>query len=178
MLELKASYTIVIVTHNMQQAARVSDYTGFMLLGELVEFGVDQGAVHRAQGSARPRPTSRGGSARSRRTAMERHFEDELQAIREKLLAMGSLGGDHDPHERAGARSSGTSALVQAVLARRAGDGSPTASRWTSGASTLLALQQPMAARPPLPRGQHQDQQRPGADGRPGGEHRASARGR
>src|SRR5438094_558072 len=32
--------TIVIVTHNMQQAARVSNYTGFMLLGELVEFGV------------------------------------------------------------------------------------------------------------------------------------------
>jgi len=40
MLDLKNSYTIVIVTHNMQQAARVSDYTGFMLLGELVEFGV------------------------------------------------------------------------------------------------------------------------------------------
>jgi phosphate transport system ATP-binding protein len=40
MLELKNSYTIVIVTHNMQQAARVSDFTGFMLLGELVEFGV------------------------------------------------------------------------------------------------------------------------------------------
>ena len=40
MLDLKSSYTIVIVTHNMQQAARVSDYTGFMLLGELVEFGV------------------------------------------------------------------------------------------------------------------------------------------
>ena len=43
MLELKNSYTIVIVTHNMQQAARVSDYTGFMLLGELVEFGVTRG---------------------------------------------------------------------------------------------------------------------------------------
>src|SRR5688572_19765021 len=40
MLELKNSYTIVIVTHNMQQAARVSEYTGFMLLGELIEFGV------------------------------------------------------------------------------------------------------------------------------------------
>jgi phosphate transport system ATP-binding protein len=40
MLELRASYTIVIVTHNMQQAARVSDHTGFLLLGELVEFGV------------------------------------------------------------------------------------------------------------------------------------------
>ena len=37
--ELKKEYTIVIVTHNMQQAARISDETGFMLLGELVEFG-------------------------------------------------------------------------------------------------------------------------------------------
>jgi phosphate transport system ATP-binding protein len=37
--ELKQDYTIVIVTHNMQQAARVSDYTAFMYLGELVEFG-------------------------------------------------------------------------------------------------------------------------------------------
>ena len=36
--ELKQDYTIVIVTHNMQQAARVSDYTGFFLLGKLVEF--------------------------------------------------------------------------------------------------------------------------------------------
>jgi phosphate transport system ATP-binding protein len=38
--ELKTDYTIVIVTHNMQQAARVSDYTAFMYLGELVEFDV------------------------------------------------------------------------------------------------------------------------------------------
>jgi len=37
--ELKEDYTIVIVTHNMQQAARVSDFTAFMYLGELVEFG-------------------------------------------------------------------------------------------------------------------------------------------
>ena len=36
--ELKSDYTIVIVTHNMQQAARVSDYTAFMYLGELIEF--------------------------------------------------------------------------------------------------------------------------------------------
>ena len=36
--ELKKQYTIVIVTHNMQQAARVSDYTGFFYLGELIEF--------------------------------------------------------------------------------------------------------------------------------------------
>ena len=38
--ELKADYTIVIVTHNMQQAARVSDFTAYMYLGELMEFGV------------------------------------------------------------------------------------------------------------------------------------------
>ncbi|MEW6086822.1 MAG: phosphate ABC transporter ATP-binding protein PstB [bacterium] len=38
MNNLKKDYTIVIVTHNMQQAARVSDYSGFLLLGELVEF--------------------------------------------------------------------------------------------------------------------------------------------
>jgi len=37
--ELKRQYTIVIVTHNMQQASRVSDYTAFFYLGELVEFG-------------------------------------------------------------------------------------------------------------------------------------------
>lgn len=39
MYELKKNYTIIIVTHNMQQAARVSDFTGYFLLGELVEFG-------------------------------------------------------------------------------------------------------------------------------------------
>ena len=37
--ELKTDYTIAIVTHNMQQAARVSDYTAYMYLGELIEFG-------------------------------------------------------------------------------------------------------------------------------------------
>ena len=38
--ELKRDYTVVIVTHNMQQAARVSDFTAYMYLGQLVEFGV------------------------------------------------------------------------------------------------------------------------------------------
>jgi phosphate transport system ATP-binding protein len=42
MRELKNKYTIIIVTHNMQQAARISDDTGFMLLGELIEFGRTQ----------------------------------------------------------------------------------------------------------------------------------------
>ena len=35
--ELKQQYTVIIVTHNMQQAARVSDYTAFMFMGELIE---------------------------------------------------------------------------------------------------------------------------------------------
>ena len=39
LLELKESYTIIIVTHNMQQAARCSDYTAFMYAGDLIEFG-------------------------------------------------------------------------------------------------------------------------------------------
>jgi phosphate transport system ATP-binding protein len=38
MLDLKKDYTIAIVTHNMQQASRVSDYTGYMLMGEMIEF--------------------------------------------------------------------------------------------------------------------------------------------
>jgi phosphate transport system ATP-binding protein len=38
--ELKSDYTVVIVTHNMQQAARVSDYTAYMYLGELIEYDV------------------------------------------------------------------------------------------------------------------------------------------
>ena len=38
-MELKKDYTIIMVTHNMQQAARISDNTAFFLLGEMVEFG-------------------------------------------------------------------------------------------------------------------------------------------
>jgi phosphate transport system ATP-binding protein len=36
---LKKDYTVIIVTHNMQQAARVSDFTAFLMMGELIEFG-------------------------------------------------------------------------------------------------------------------------------------------
>jgi phosphate transport system ATP-binding protein len=42
MRRLARDYTIVIVTHNMQQAARASDYTGFFWLGELVEYGATE----------------------------------------------------------------------------------------------------------------------------------------
>jgi len=49
---LKEKYTIVIVTHNMQQAARVSDYTGFFLLGELIEFS-DTNKIFTSPGDSR-----------------------------------------------------------------------------------------------------------------------------
>ena len=41
-MQLKENYTIVIVTHNMQQAVRISDHTAFFLLGDLVEFGATE----------------------------------------------------------------------------------------------------------------------------------------
>jgi len=54
MAELQADYTIAIVTHNLQQAARVSDFTGFMYLGELVEFD-ETGRMFTAPRDARTR---------------------------------------------------------------------------------------------------------------------------
>jgi phosphate transport system ATP-binding protein len=41
-IKLKDKYTVIIVTHNMQQAARVSDYTGFLYLGKLIEFDMTE----------------------------------------------------------------------------------------------------------------------------------------
>ena len=65
--ELKARYTIVIVTHNMQQAARVADTTAFMLDGELIEHGADQRDLHqperRAHRALRDREVRVGGDA-------------------------------------------------------------------------------------------------------------------
>jgi phosphate transport system ATP-binding protein len=39
MVQLQEKYTVIVVTHNMQQAARVADYTAFLYLGELIEYG-------------------------------------------------------------------------------------------------------------------------------------------
>src|SRR5690625_2323546 len=60
--ELKSDYTVVIVTHNMQQAARVSDYTAYMYLGELMEFGeTDQVLVNPARKETEDNITGRFG---------------------------------------------------------------------------------------------------------------------
>ena len=50
--ELKEKYTIVMVTHNMQQAARISDKTAFFLLGELVEMRPHRARIRHARGQA------------------------------------------------------------------------------------------------------------------------------
>ena len=50
--ELKTDYTVVIVTHNMQQAARCSDYTAYMYLGDLVEFGATEQVFFKPQQKA------------------------------------------------------------------------------------------------------------------------------
>ena len=72
MIELKRDYTIIIVTHNMQQAARVSDRTAFftvdvketgMRTGRLVEFDATDDDLHQAARRSRPRTTSPAASA-------------------------------------------------------------------------------------------------------------------
>ena len=61
--ELKHDFTIAIVTHNMQQAARCADQVAFFYLGEMVEVAPAGADVHRAEGNAGPRNTSPAGSA-------------------------------------------------------------------------------------------------------------------
>ena len=95
--ELTDDYTIVIVTHNMQQAARVSEFTAFMYLGELVEFEFYQQDVHGAAGSAHPRLYHRplrviamtDVSPRTDHTA--KAFDTDLQEITRKVAEMGGL---------------------------------------------------------------------------------------
>ena len=65
--ELRGDYTILIVTHNMQQASRVSDYTAFMYLGRSIEYGPTARALHQSASARRPRTTSPAASASRRR---------------------------------------------------------------------------------------------------------------
>ena len=66
--EIKQKVTVLIVTHNMQQAARVSDFTAYMYLGELIEYGDTTRHLHEAAGARRPRTTSPAASADTART--------------------------------------------------------------------------------------------------------------
>ena len=85
--------TILIVTHNMQQAARVSDFTAYMYLGELIEFGVTDEHLHQAQEQA-----DRGLHHRQVRIGCaddsdhaSKQYDLDLGSIRSRVLAMGGL---------------------------------------------------------------------------------------
>jgi len=84
--ELKTAYTIVIVTHNMQQAARVSDLTAYFYLGRLIEFWPDRARVHQ------PHPAGdRGlhhGTVRLMPLHTDRAFEEQLGQLRTAVLEM------------------------------------------------------------------------------------------
>ena len=91
MRELKHNYTIIIVTHNMQQAARVSDDTGFMLLGEMVEFGSDRAAYSprrkiNGQKIILPEDTDN-----HKERYMQRHFDEQLKDLHQEILKMGVM---------------------------------------------------------------------------------------
>ena len=91
--ELSDSYTIAIVTHNMQQAARVSQFTAFMYLGELVEFGETNRSSPPQTISAR-RTTSPADSAEGARPVVDhtvRAYDKELSALERRIAEMGGI---------------------------------------------------------------------------------------
>ena len=81
--DLKRRYTIVIVTHNMQQAARVADETAFMLNGELVEFG----PTERIFTSPHDSRTEEYVTGKFGMTGTRQHFQQELQRSRRRRSA-------------------------------------------------------------------------------------------
>ena len=78
-VELKKDYTIVMVTHNMQQAARISDKTAFFLLGEVVEYGETEQIFGQ-------RITLQGGLA-----DMRERFEQQMEILHTELIELGAL---------------------------------------------------------------------------------------
>ena len=122
--ELKTRVTIVIVTHNMQQAARVADRTAFMLDGELVEVGPTRRDLHHPD-----RPANRG--ICHRKVRLSRPATDD------------SLGGPDDGGRRrpragtdAGGRRSGPRPLPAAAAGAR---GRARSAAWTSSSSSSTA---------------------------------------
>ena len=100
--EIKQRYTIVIVTHNMQQAARVSDYTAFMYLGELVEFGETKdmferpkqsqnGRLHHRALRVIPAPAQFIGKSQGMIEHTVKAYDQELNELARLVTEMGAL---------------------------------------------------------------------------------------
>ena len=86
-MELKKDYTIIIVTHNMQQAARISDKTAFFLLGEVIEMGeTDQ--IFSCRRMSVQKTISQEGLVDNK---MRDYYEEQLTKLHTQMIAMGSL---------------------------------------------------------------------------------------
>ena len=169
--ELKKDYTIVIVTHNMQQAARVSDYTGFFDRGELIEFGETERIFTKPAQRAH-----RSLHHREIRMSLDvhRHFHDELSHVKVRLLTM------------SGEAEAALGLAVEALLERDERQGPARHRRRPGhrqhGGRDRGAVHQPPrppaadGARPPDAHLGAQDRQRPRAGGRPRRQHRPERR--
>ena len=178
--ELRSSFTIVIVTHNMQQAARVSQKTAFFHLGKLIEFGADRRDLHQSERADDPglhhRPVRLRSVAWRHRASARNHIVT--------LLRRGSGRPDRQDRRRWAAWSSASSsraieALVERdveaaerVVERRRPGRRASRRRSTSCAIRLLATRQPMAVDLRADRDGAQDLQRPRADRRLRHQHR------
>ena len=93
--ELKKRVTILIVTHNMQQAARVSDYTAYMYLGEMIEFGKTDEDLHQAERQAHRRlhhrPHGLGEHDMNESQHLSSQFDEDLGRLRTHVLQMGGM---------------------------------------------------------------------------------------
>ena len=118
--ELKENYTIVMVTHNMQQAARISDKTAFFLLGELVEMRPDGACVRHARGQAHRGLQSRAASAKEVRqmgTSVRKMYDAELLQLDTMLARMGHAAGGAIESAMTALRT-GDTELARSVIAR------------------------------------------------------------
>ena len=157
--ELKSDYTIAIVTHNMQQAAALSDYTAYMYLGELIEFG-DTDKIFIKPVRRKPKTTLPAASANQRRTSATHHQgaphvrQTPLQPIRRRsgcrlrssVLEMGGLV--ESPDRQRDRRRSTTSISIcrEHVIAVTRRSPQPDGSRdRPSSAATSSRSRQPAA---------------------------------
>ena len=83
--ELKKDYTIIMVTHNMQQAARISDKTAFFLMGELIEYGDTE------QMFSMPQNKKDGRLHHREVRIMRNRFNEQLELLNVELIKMGAL---------------------------------------------------------------------------------------
>ena len=136
---MKEQYTIVIVTHNMQQAARVAEFTGFFLLGSLIEFDKTEKIF------TNPSRQTDGRLHYRQVWIMRTRFQQGLDELKEKLLRMGGLAEQAVDRARRGlSRTRDLSTSARWCSESESRSTLPSA-KSTSWLSILLAMQQPMA---------------------------------